>query len=148
MQRTNTFILAPTVKQERILRERATNCAKLWNEVTYHRRQAYINYQPIDWQCLGLYRKYSPLIDSATTQQIIRKSNESWRSFFTLRKLGREGKLPPNIKKACMPGYWKRGAKYRLMMVLRKDCYNLNYRRLKPAGSLGHPFFCHNSSPT
>jgi hypothetical protein len=25
---------------------------------------------------------------------------------------------------------------------------NLNYRRLKPAGSLGHPFFCHNSSPT
>jgi putative transposase len=124
MRRTNTFILAPTVEQERILRERATDCAKLWNEATYRRRQAYMNYQPLDWEC-NLYRKYTPLIDSSTLQQIIRKSNESWRSFFALKQLEREGKLPPNIEKVCMPGYWKSDGKYKLMMVLRNDCYSL-----------------------
>ena len=87
VRRANTFVLAPTVEQERILRDKATNCAKLWNEATYHKRQAYMNYQPIDWKCKDLYQKYSPLIDSATAQQIIRKSNESWRSFFALKQL-------------------------------------------------------------
>jgi len=64
-------------------------------------------------------------IDSATTQQIIRKNNESWRSFFALKQLEREGKLPPNIEKVCMPGYWKRDGKYKLMIVLRNDCYGV-----------------------
>ena len=125
MQRANTFILAPTVEQERILRDKATNCAKLWNEATCCRRQAYMNYQPIDCECKDLYKKYTPLIDSATAQQIIRKSNESWRSSFALRRMEREGKLRPNIEKVHMPGYWKRDGKYRLMMVLRKDCYSV-----------------------
>jgi putative transposase len=125
MQRTNTFILDPTVEQERILRDKTTNCAKLWNEATYRKRQAYMNYQPIDWECKDLYQKYSPLIDSATTQQILRKNNESWRSFFTLKQLKREGRLPLNVEKVCMPGYWKRNGKYKLMMVLRNDCYSV-----------------------
>ncbi len=125
MRRTNTFILAPTVGQERILRERATNCAKLWNEATYRKKQAYMNYQPLDWECKDLYQKYTPLIDSATTQQILQKSNESWRSFFALKKMEREGKLPPNIEKVCTPGFWKKDGKYRLMLVLRKDCYSV-----------------------
>jgi putative transposase len=125
MRRTNTFILDPTVEQDRILRDKAANCAKLWNEATYRKRQACMNYQPLDWECKDLYQKYSPLIDSATTQQILRKSNESWRSFFTLKQLEREGRLPLNIEKVCMPGYWKRNGKYKLMMVLRNDCYNV-----------------------
>jgi len=125
MRRTNAFILAPTVEQERMLREKATNCAKLWNEVTYRRRQAYLDYQPIDWECRSFYQKYRSLIDSSTAQQIIRKSDESWRSFFALKKLEREGKLPSNIEKVCMPGYWKRDGRYRLMLVLRNDCYGV-----------------------
>jgi len=140
MRRANTFILAPTVEQEKTLREKTTDCAKLWNEVTYRRRQAYMNYQPIDWQCLDLYRKYSPLTDSATTQQIIRKSNESWRSFFALKQLEREGKLPPNIEKVCMPGYRKRDGKYRLMLVLRNDCYSLKDGVMKLPKGLRTPF--------
>jgi len=140
MQRTNTFILDPTVEQERILRDKATNCAKLWNEATYHKRQAYMNYQPIDWECKDLYQKYSPLIDSATTQQILRKSNESWRSFFALKQLKREGKLPPNIEKICMPGYWKNNGKYKLMMVLRNDCYSVKDGVMKQPKGLRIPF--------
>jgi hypothetical protein len=65
MRRTNTFILDPTVEQERILRDKATSCAKLWNEATYRKRQAYMNYQPLDWECKDLYQKYSPLIERA-----------------------------------------------------------------------------------
>jgi hypothetical protein len=65
MRRTNTFILDPTVEQERMLRDKATSCAKLWNEATYRKRQAYMNYQPLDWECKDLYQKYSPLIERA-----------------------------------------------------------------------------------
>ncbi len=131
MRRTNTFILAPTMEQERTLRDRATNCAKLWNEVTYRRREAYMNYQPIDWRCKDLYQKYASLIDSATAQQIIRKSNEAWRSFFALKQLKREGKLPPNIERVCLPGYWKRDGKYKLMMVLRNNIYSVKDGAMK-----------------
>jgi putative transposase len=140
MQRTNTFIPNPTVEQERILRDKTTNCAKLWNEATYRKRQAYMNYQPLDWECKDLYQKYSPLIDSSTTQQIIRKSNESWRSFFALKQLEREGRLPLNIEKVCMPGYWKRNGKYRLMVVLRKDCYSVKEGVMKLPKGLRIPF--------
>jgi putative transposase len=108
-----------------MLRERATNCAKLWNEATYRKRQAYLTYQQIDWEGEDLYHKYSPLIDSATAQQIIRKSNESWKSFFALKQLERECKLPPNIEKVHMPGYWKKDGKYKLMLVLRNNSYSL-----------------------
>ncbi len=131
MQRTNTFILDPTAEQEKILRDKATNCAKLWNEATYRKRQAYMNYQPLNWEYKDLYRKYTPLIDSATSQQIIRKSNESWRSFFALKQLEREGRLPLNIEKVCTPGFWKRDGKYRLMMVLRNDIYSLKDGAMK-----------------
>ena len=131
MQRTNTFILDPSVEQEIVLRERATNCAKLWNEATYRKRQAYATYQQIDWSCNDLYQKYSPLIDSATTQQILRKNNESWKGYFALKRLERRGKLPPNIKTVHMPGYWKRDGKYRLMMVLRNDCYKIKNEKMK-----------------
>jgi len=131
MRRTNTFILAPTVEQERILREKGTNCAKLWNEVTYRRRQAYMNYQPIDWECRGFCQKYRSLIDSSTAQQIIRKSNESWKSFLVLRRLDWWGRLPLNVDRVCMPGYWKRDGKYSLMMVLRKDCYSVKDEVMK-----------------
>ena len=140
MRRMNTFILAPMVEQERILRERAINCAKLWNEATYRKRQAYMNYQPIDWGCKDLYQKYASLIDSATAQQILRKNSESWRSFLALKQLEREGKLPPNIEKVCMPGYWKRDGKYKLMMVLRNDCYNLKNGVMKLPKGLSMSF--------
>ena len=84
-----------------------------------------MNYQPIDWECRGFCQKYRSLIDSSTAQQIIRKSNESWKSFLVLRRLDWWGRLPLNVDRVCMPGYWKRDGKYSLMMVLRKDCYSV-----------------------
>ncbi|MEG9194322.1 MAG: hypothetical protein V6S10_03230 [Candidatus Methanoglobus sp.] len=39
----------------------------------------------------ALYEKYSPLIGSATAQQIINKNNEAWRSFLVQRSALKAG---------------------------------------------------------
>jgi len=66
------------------------------------------------------------LIGSATAQQIIRKNNEAWRSFLRLKRLEKEGKLPPHIRKVSMPGYWKRNEKRELRIIIRNDCYRID----------------------
>ena len=77
LKRTNTF----TVESHPALQELADSCARLWNEVNFERRQAYIHYRRFSWYPKHLYRKYAPIIGSATAQQIINKNNEAWRSF-------------------------------------------------------------------
>ena len=59
----------------------ADNCARLYNEVNFERRQAYIHYRRFKWYLNHLYEKYAPLIGSAAAQQIINKNNEAWKSF-------------------------------------------------------------------
>jgi len=76
-----------------------------------------------------LYEKYAPIIGSATAQQIINKNSEAWRSFFSLKRLKFEGKLPPHITKVSMPRYWKNN-KRELRIVVRKDCYSFDKRYL------------------
>jgi putative transposase len=122
MERANTFI----VEAHPALCELADNCARLWNEVTFERRQAYIHYRKFEWYPKHLYEKYAPLIGSATAQQIINKSNETWKSFFALKRLEAEGKLPEHIKKVSMPGYWKRNGKRELRIIVRNDRYRID----------------------
>jgi len=126
MKRTNTFI----VEDNPTLWELADNCARLWNEVNFERRQAYIHYRKFKWYPKHLYRKYAPIIGSATAQQIINKNNEAWRSFLKLKKLEKLGKLPPHIRKVSMPRYWKKNGKRELRIIVRKDCYRLDNKHL------------------
>ena len=107
MERANTF----TVEDHPTLWELADNCAKLYNEVNFERRQAYISYKKFSWHPKHLYKKYAPLIGSATAQQIIKKNNEAWKSFLALKELEAEGKLPEHITRVSMPRYWKRRQK-------------------------------------
>jgi len=93
MKRTNTFI----VEDNPPLKDLADNCARLYNELNFERRQAYIHYKKFSWYPRHLYRRYAPLVGSATAQQIIRKNNEAWRSFLKLKKLEKKGKLPPHV---------------------------------------------------
>jgi len=131
MKRTNVFTLAPTDQQEKTLFKIALDCAKLWNEVNYQRRQAYFNYQPVEWYSKGLYRKYAPYVGSATAQQIIRKNNEAWRSFHALKKLQKNGDLPEHIKSVKPPRYWKdRNGNYKLVIILRNDSIKLEDGKL------------------
>ena len=84
MNRSNLFSLAPTREQRRIPEELAVNCAKVWNEVNYLRRQQYENCLRLDWSA-QVYKKYVPLVGSAAAQQIVRKNNEAWRAFLVSR---------------------------------------------------------------
>ena len=124
MQRTNTFIIEDN-NNFNILFKLADNCSKLWNELNYERRNAYINGKSINWYPKHLYNKYSVIIGSATAQQIINKNNEAWRSFIALKKMEREGKLPEHIKKVSMPRYWKYKGKRELRIIVRNDCYKV-----------------------
>ena len=109
MKRTNTFIIEDCPA----LWELADSCAKLYNELNFERRQAYIRYRRFEYP-KHLYEKYAPLIGSATAQQIINKNNEAWRSFLALKRLEKKGKLPEHMKKVSMPRYWKRNGRREL----------------------------------
>jgi len=126
MKRTNTF----TIEDHPKLWELADNCARLWNELNFERRQAYIRYKKFSWYPKHLYKKYAPLVGSATAQQIVRKNNEAWRSFLKLKKLEKKGRLPPHIRKVSMPGYWKRNGRRELRIIVRNDCYKIDDKYL------------------
>jgi len=57
MERTDTF----TVEGSKALWELADNCSRLWNEVNYERRQAYIHYRKFPWYPKHLYKNTPPL---------------------------------------------------------------------------------------
>jgi putative transposase len=122
MERTNTF----TIEENPKLWELADNCARLWNEVNFERRQAYIHYRKFSWYPKDLYERYAPLIGSATAQQIINKNNEAWKSFLALKRLEAEGRLPKHITRVSMPRYWKRSCKRELRIIVRNDCYSID----------------------
>jgi putative transposase len=122
MDRTNTF----TIEDNPKLWKLAEECARLYNEVNFERRQAYIHYKPIKWYPKQLYEKYAPVIGSATAQQIINKNNEAWKSFLALKRLEAKGKLPKHVKKVSMPRYWKKNGRRELRIIVRNDCYRID----------------------
>jgi len=126
MKRTNTFVLAPTEEQHQRLLRIADACARLWNELNYRKRQSFFKGK-INWESKDLYDKYKCITGSATAQQIQRKNNEAWKSFFALLNLKTVGKLPPHIQKVSPPGYWKDSisGERKLMILIRCDCYKL-----------------------
>ena len=73
--------------------------SKLWNEVNYAKRRMFFEKKGVDIKATykEFYEKYKVLIGSATTQQILNKNDEAWKSFFKLLKLKKESKLPPFI---------------------------------------------------
>jgi putative transposase len=120
MERTNMFIVEDCPTLWKI----ADNCAR--HEVKFERRQAYISYKRFKWYP-NLYEKYAPLIGSATAQQIINKNNEAWMSFLALKRLKAERRLPKHITKISMPRYWKKKGKRGLRIIVRSDCYRIDY---------------------
>jgi IS605 OrfB family transposase len=99
VKRTNTFIIEDCPALWKL----ADSCAKLYNELNFERRQAYMRYRRFEYP-KHLYEKYAPLIGSATAQQIINKNNEAWRSFLALKRLEAEGKLPEHEKPPARGG--------------------------------------------
>jgi len=115
--------------------------SKLWNEVNYARRRMFFEKKGVDLKSTykEFYKKYKTLIGSATAQQVLNKNDEAWRSFFSMLKLKREGKLPPFITRVSPPGYKKKAGRRTLWSVLRKDQYRLEGDKLilKGLGAVG-----------
>ena len=132
LRRTNTVVLAPSTKQHYKLLQLADECARLWNELTYRRRQTFFKGY-IHWEWSDLYEIYKGKLGSATAQQIERKNCEAWRSFFALLRLKRKDKLPPHIQRVSPPGYWKdRQTNLRKRIILlRCDSYRFKQRVLR-----------------
>ena len=128
MRRTNKLRLRPTEEQEKALLNICEMSAVLWNKLNYIRRQSFFGGR-FDWEegIAELYNEFKPIIGAATAQQIIRKNDEAWRSFFSLLKLKGEGKLHPHIRNVSPPRYWKdrESRRRRLMTIIRNDLYKV-----------------------
>ena len=129
MRRTNTFDLNPGKEEEAILRTWADNCARMYNEINYKRRQSFFRGE-FDWNTDEFYHKYKKSVGAATAQQIIRKNDEAWKSFFALLKAYKKGKID---EKPHPPGYWKdRATGTRILRIfVRNDSYSIDRKYLR-----------------
>lgn len=136
MLRTDVALLKPTPEQEKELFRLAEQSSLLWNEANYQRRQAYLKKQKMpnySTQCKHFKHSASfKAIGTGKGQATLKKLHEAWRSFWALRRMQSEGRLPPNIKKVSMPGYLKdKDTKQTILrgMYVRNDCYKLDRKR-------------------
>jgi putative transposase len=141
MKRTSIIELVVDKNSEESLKLLCSLSSKLWNEVNYARRRMFFEKKGVDLKATykEYYEKYKTLIGSATTQQVLNKNDEAWKSFFKLLKLKKESKLPPFITKISPPGYKKKNNRRTLWTVLRKDQYKMEDDKivLKGLGAIG-----------
>jgi putative transposase len=120
VQRTNVFEVRPLDDEgEEMLRTILDASAALWNEVTYDRRQLFFSDESI-WDATGHLDRYKHVLGYATAQQVLRKNEFAWKSFFTF--------LEDPSHEASPPGYWGNEADGReLRTVVRHDQYTLQW---------------------
>lgn len=120
MKRTNTFKVRPRSEtDEEVLRRLLDASASLWNELTYERRQRYFDGENV-WEADSYYDRYKGVLGAATTQQVRRKNDSAWKSFFAL--------LEDPEEEPYLPGYWGNEERGReLRTYIRNDKYTLEW---------------------
>ena len=127
MKRTNIVKLVVDKNIHEKLKELAIITAKCWNEVNWLRMQQFKKGKRIDFINTEkeVYKKYKHVL-KVSAQQVARKNAEDWRSFFSLIKEKKEGKLPKWFKPRP-PDYWRdKGGKYKLRIIIRNDRYKID----------------------
>jgi len=128
VKRTNKFRIRVYGEQEDALRNICYMSAVLWNKLNYVRRQMFFKgCFRWDRDVDELYNSFKKILGSAITLEVIRKNDEAWRSFFKLKRMIRENKLPPHIKRVGPPGYWKdkKSGKKKLMTIVGNKAYKI-----------------------
>jgi putative transposase len=117
VRRTNTFAVRPLSDDDKqLLLDLLDASASLWNELNYERRQQFFDGDSV-WDTADYRKQYVDVLSSATAQQLIRKNNSAWKSFFAARENG-ENTAPP--------GYWGNEDDGReLRTLIRNDQYTL-----------------------
>jgi len=111
--RASTVLLKPTTDE--LLREYAENSAILWNIASFERRKAWhehVKMSSYASQCKTLKTSESfKKLGTCKAQALLSKLREAWSSFFALKRLEKQGRLPPHIVKVSPPHYWKENGK-------------------------------------
>jgi len=142
MRRANTFDVRPLSHRGRFaLIELLDSSAACFNEINYHRRQAYFSarYDADDHHNVSEledivrdaasqeeYRnKYIQQLSSSIPQQLERKNWQTWTGFFALLRKYRDSDDTEVTDEPGPPGYWKEGGTRQLHTVIRNDTYSL-----------------------
>jgi len=127
MRRTNVVKLVVDKETHEKMKELGIIMAKCWNEVNWLRMQQFKKGERIDFAETEkeVYAKYKHVL-KVNVQQVARKNAENWKSFFSLIKEKKEGKLPKWFKPRP-PSYWKdEGGKYKLIIIIRNDRHEVD----------------------
>ena len=107
------MLLKPTTDE--LLREYAENSAILWNIASFERRKAWhehVKMSSYASQCKTLKTLESfKKLGTCKAQALLSKLRDAWSSFFALKRLEKQGRLPPHIVKVSPPHYWKENGK-------------------------------------
>lgn len=125
MKRVNTFEVRPRSAQDReLLLTLLDASAALWNEVTYERRHQFFAGDSV-WDTPDFRERYKDVPGSATAQQVLRKNESAWKSFFALHEqyhAGDCGEIP------SPSGNWENEDDGRnLRTYIRKDMNTLEW---------------------
>jgi putative transposase len=124
--RTVRLRLLPSGSQERKLRKLADAAARLWNELNYTKLVQFRASGIVDFKGTGheFYHRYNAVL-GVNAGQVINLNNDSWRSFKTLLRLYKQGKLPKFMNKPSPPGFWRDKVLGRrlLRILVRNDRY-------------------------
>jgi len=130
MRRTSVVKLVVDKETHERLKELGVATAKCWNEVNWLRMQQFKRGKRVDFVKTekAVYERYKHAL-KVNAQQVARKNAETWRSFFSLIREKKEGKLPKWLKPRP-PGYWRdENGKYRLAIIIRNDRYKVDEDR-------------------
>lgn len=147
--RTSTVLLRPTGEEEQRLRGFAEASAILWNTANYERRKAFFEHSKIpsySGQCTSL-KDTEPFkrLGTCKAQALLKKLDESWRSFWALTRLKKEEQLPPRIKKVSPPRYWKReGRREPRGIYVRNDGWRVDDKSISISRNLHISYSCGN----
>jgi putative transposase len=124
--RTVRLRLLPNGSQERRLRKLADATARLWNELNYVRLVQFRMMSKIDFKGTEheYYHKYNSVL-GVNAGQVINLNNGAWMSYFKLKEMYEQGKLPKFMNKPSPPGFWKDRllGKRELRILVRNDRY-------------------------
>ena len=125
-KRTVRLRLLPSGSQERKLRRIADAAARLWNELNYARLMQFRESDKIDFKGTGreFYHRFNAML-GVNAGQVINLNNGAWMSYFKLKEMYEQGKLPKFYGTPSPPGFWKDKVfgKRELRILVRNDRY-------------------------
>jgi len=122
--RTSSVVLKPS--SDVLLKGYAEDSAILWNTANFERRKAWHEHLKMPSyadQCRVLKMSEAfKRLGTCKAQALLSKLREAWSSFYALKRLEKQGMLPPHILRVNPPRYWKEnGVRVAKAFYVRND---------------------------